>query len=416
MPRSLPGLVLAGALVLAGCSLGGSNLPEPEEATKITQAQLEGMVLPAAELGTIAAGTKPAPENGAVGNAESAEDSLDPNDTGRTLRSAGRLAGHKAYFGGNYLAVLEKRSGLYLVGSEVELMEDPVYAAQYLHKQLGDFQRFNGKQSDGTELSGVSSFQVTGVGDEAGGLRATSSKGRQKLHITAVAFRRERIVAVAAIVRADKDDVENDVRALAVKLDHRIQDVLAGRLSPRKAEPSKEPQDVSVAATERLPDLTLHPEDVGPGVVATSEGGLEERTYVGYQRTFDDVVVGGSHLIRLQVQTAAYEKPAQAAVAHELVTQGLGRRIVADGIARAFARETSVTPTDIRVRALETGVRGQPGVVATFKLVGAKFKLVSIFVRSGRFVQSVTGICRPTGVDPDDLEVLAHRAQTRLVA
>ena len=55
-------------------------------------------------------------------------------------------------------------------------------------------------------------------------------------------------------------------------------------------------------------------------------------------------------------------------------------------------------------------------MVATFKLVGAKFKLVSIFVRSGRFVQSVTGICRPTGVDPDDLEVLAHRAQTRLVA
>lgn len=416
MPRSLPGLVLAGALVLAGCSLGGQEARESVEQPAITKAQLADMVLPRAELGTIAAGTRPAPETGAVGNAEAAEDSLDPDDSGSSLRSAGRLAGHKAYFGGNYLAVLKRQAGLYLVGTEIELMEDPVYAAQYLHKQLGDFQRFTGAQSDGTDLSGVSSFQVTGIGDEAGGLHATSSNGKRKLHFTAVAFRRERIVAVAAIVRADRENADNQARALAVKLDKRIQDVLAGRISPEQAEPPAEPEDVSVEVAERLPELTLQPEDVAPGAVATSEGELTERTYVGYQRTFDDVVVGGSHLIRLQVQTAAYEKPAQAALAHELVTQTVGRRIFADGIARAFGEETAVTPTDIRVRPLETGVRGQPGVIATFKLVGAKFELVSIFVRSGRFLQSVTGICRPTGIDPNDLEPLAHRAQARLVA
>ena len=146
------------------------------------------------------------------------------------------------------------------------------------------------------------------------------------------------------------------------------------------------------------------------------EGEVTERSYVGYQRTFEDVRVGSSHLIRLQVQTAAYEKAAQAAPAHKLVAQTAGREIFADGIARAFGKETAVTPTDIRVRPLQTGVRGMPGVVATFKLVGAKFELVSIFVRSGRFLQSVTGICRPDGIHPDDLKPLARRAQARLAA
>jgi hypothetical protein len=56
------------------------------------------------------------------------------------------------------------------------------------------------------------------------------------------------------------------------------------------------------------------------------------------------------------------------------------------------------------------------GIVATFELVGARFRTVSVFVRSGRFVQSVTGICRPDDVEPDDLKALARRAQARLTA
>jgi hypothetical protein len=96
------------------------------------------------------------------------------------------------------------------------------------------------------------------------------------------------------------------------------------------------------------------------------------------------------------------------------VSQAAGRETFADGIARAFGKETAVTPTDIRVRPFPTGMQEMPGVVATFNLVGAKFELVSIFVRSGRYVQSVTGICRPDGLEPDDLKPLARRAQAHL--
>jgi hypothetical protein len=324
------------------------------------------------------------------------------------------LNGHRAYFVDGDLAALERHGGVFLVGTEVELLEDPVYAAQYLHKQLGDFERFQGKQDDGSTLSGVASFEVTGIGDEAGGLRAVTTRGKQKLRLTAVAFRRDRIVAVAAVIRADNDDAEREARALAVKLDSQIQSVLADlTVEPPPAETTT---DTTPAAAERLPEVTLAAEDVGAHAVPAGEGAFVERSYSGYQRTFENIVVGHSHLMRLQARTIAYDTPKQAAVAFKLVSQDIGRESFAAGIARAFGEETSVRPTDVRVRALRPQAGGGVGLAAAFELVGAEFRMVSFFVRSGRYVQSVTGICRPDGIDQGDVERLARRAQARLVA
>jgi hypothetical protein len=413
MPRSLRGLVLAGALVLAGCGVGGQKADDSAEPKPITKAQLAAMVLPRDELGTVAEGLTFDKRSGPVANAAAAEGSIAPNDTATSLRSDGRLNGHKAWYGDASLASLKKGRGVFFVGTEVELMEDTVYAAQYLHTQLGDFQRFQGKEA-GTTLSGVKPFPVNDVGDEAEGFVANASAGRDTAYVTTVAFRRNRIIGAAIVIRGDKEDAQGEARALAVKLDGRIQAVLAGEIPVDPAPEEDAPTDAPAAAAERLPQVTLQPQDVGASVTAVDEGELAEAGYVGYQRTFEDVVVGGSHLIRLQARTAAYERPAQAAVAHRLVTQAVGRRAFADGIARAFGKETAVTPTDIRVRSFATGVRGMTGVVATFELVGARFRTVSVFVRSGRFVQSVTGICRPDDVRPDDLTTLARRAQARL--
>jgi hypothetical protein len=416
MPRSLRGLVLAGTLLLAGCSVGGQEAREPAQPQPITKAQLAAMVLPLDELGTIAEGMELNGTAGPVGNEEAADGTVDPGDTGKSLRSAGRLGGHKAYFTDPSVAASARKQGVISVGTEIELMEDPVYAAQYLHKQLGDFERFQGKQDDGTSLAGVASFQVNAVGDEAEGLLATASGPKRTVHATAVAFRRARIVAVAMVIRTDKEDAQAEARALAVKLDDRIQAVLAGEIEVGSPPADDATSAAPVAVVQRLPEATLQPEDVGAGVTPVDEGPLTEPGYVGYQRTFEDVVLGGSHLIRLQARTAAYARPAQAAVAHRLVGRAVGREAFANGLARAFGEETAVAPTSIRVRSFATGTRGMTGVVATFELVGAKFRMVSIFTRSGRFLQSVTGICRPDGVQSEDLEALARRAQARLAA
>jgi hypothetical protein len=413
MPQYLRGLVLAGALVLAGCSLGGQEARKPAEQQAISKEQLAAMVLPRAELGTIAEGLKPNGSAGPVGNGEAADDSLDPEDTARSLRSAGRLNGHKGYFTRPSLATW-KKGGVVMVGTEVELMEDPVYAAQYLHEQLGDFQRYEGKQDDGTKLSGVSSFAVNAVGDEAEGLLFTVS-GKRTGYATAVAFRRDRIVAFASVLRADKDDAQAEARALAIKLDERIKDVLAGRLAPVEAPPAEEAQQVSFAGKEKLPELTMTPKDLGQGHEPISEGVTEGEGYVGYQRTFGETVVGSSHLITVRAETRLYETTAAAARTFRQLTR-TAREVQGRAMVKAFADQSGLRAADIRVQALAKPRRGTAGIVVTFDLSGAEFRIVSILMRSGRMVETVSGVCRAAAFDPDDLKPVADRAHKRLAA
>ena len=107
MPRSLRSLVLVGALMLAGCSVGGEKTRVADE-PEVTKAQLAAMVLLQAELGEIAEGMQRHDDSGAVGNEEAAHDTLDPDDTARSLRIAGRLGGHKTYYGNGGLAALKR--------------------------------------------------------------------------------------------------------------------------------------------------------------------------------------------------------------------------------------------------------------------------------------------------------------------
>lgn len=423
MPRSLRGLALAGALlVLAGCSVGGREAREPAEQLPITKAQLAAMVLPRAELGTIAEGLKPNGSAGPVGNVEAAAGTLDPHDTARSLRSAGRLDGHEAYFTGSGLAA-SKNGGVVTVGTEVELMEDPVYAAQYLHDQLGDFQRYQGEQEDGTKLTDVSSFAVDAVGDEAEGFLVTAS-GKRTGYVTGVAFRRERIVAVAIVLRADQQDAQAEAGALAIKLDERIKDVLARRIAPveappaqraQKAQKAQKAQVVSYAGKEKLPKLTLASKDLGHGLVPVSEGVTEGEGYVGYQRSFGETVVGGSHLVSVRAETRLYGTPAAAARTFTQLTR-TGREVLGRAMINAFADQSGLRAADIRVRALAKPRPGTAGIVATFDFSGVEFRIVSILMRSGRMVEAVTGVCRADAFDPNDLKPVADRAKKRLVA
>jgi hypothetical protein len=416
MPRSLRGLVLAGAgaLVLAGCGVGGHQAAKPTERPKVTQAQLAAMVLPRSELGTVAAGLRLADDSGPVDNRTAAESSPDPKDTGKSLRSDGRLDGHKAYYGGTVL-VTAKKKGPVVVGTEVELMEDPVYAAQYLHDQVGDFERFQGKQSDGSKAA-VRSFAPEPVGDEAAGLLVTVSKGKQKLFMTAVAFRRGRVVAVAMVARPDKDDQQNEARALAVKLDKRIQDVLAGRIAVEPVETTETIAAPSFEGEEKLPGMTMAAADVAPGLEAVSEGKTEGDGYVGYQRTFGETHIGGSHLISVRAETRLYESKAAAAAAAKAHAGQVGRALYAREAARAFADQTQVRATNVKAKRLTGLKRGLGGVVVTFDLVGAKFRIVSVFLRSGRMIETVSGVCRAAALDPADLRPVVERARKRLAA
>ena len=412
MPRSLRGLVLVAALASAGCGVGGGDSSEVAKPAKVSKAQLAAMVVPEAELGTIAARLTFDERSGPVGNAQAADDTLDPNDTARSVRSAGRIAGHKAWFGDPGLVAMKKGRGVDFVGTEVELLEDNVSAAQYLHKQLDDFQRFQGIQDNGTRLTSVRSFPVTRVGDEGAGLRATATAGKDALYITAVLLRRTRVIGAAIVMRADKEDARDEAQALAAKLDERIQGVLAGEIEPETRTRPPKTTKTAVRGRSRLPDLTLTAADVGaePIMESPSEGD----GYVAFDRTFEDVFAKDAHLIRLHAQTQLYPTAARAAAAHRVVTSASGRRAYARIVLDNFEQELGAKPADVQITMLSNLGPGVKGVDVIFTVRGTPFRFTTGFTRSGRAIQAVTRFCRAFAFHPSDLGPLAQRARTRL--
>jgi hypothetical protein len=416
MPRFVRGPVLVGAFVLAGCSVGGEDSRPVAEQLEISRARLAAMVLPAEDLGASIEGLERDEHSGVIGNADAADDSIDPDDTGRSLKGAGRVTGYDLEYVHPRLISARGGKGTLDVRTAVELFEDPVFATQYLQARLGDYVRFR-KAVPGARLSAYSEFEAVAIGDEAGGRRVKATfPGVLTGYVTDVVFRRGRIVATVEVVRADRSDARQEALRLAVELDRRIQAVLAGEIAPTKPSRREKSSQLTAAQRKKLPAQTLAPEDLGPGVAAVNEGPLADPDYAGYQRTFEDVVVGGSHLIRLQARTLLYEDPEAARLAYRIMGRAGGREAFVGGVVRAFGKETGVAPTHIRARGLPNPGRGRTGIVVTFELVGARFEMVSVFMRSGRLVQSVTGICRPHAFDPGDLKGVAELAQRRLVA
>jgi hypothetical protein len=412
MPRFLRGIVLAGALLLAGCGLGKNVDPAAVEQTEVTKAQLAAMVLPAEELGPEVAKLEVDDDVGVVDNRQAADDSLDPDDTGKSLRGEGRLLGYKLSYSHPKLASANTK-GVLGLGSLVEVLEGPVDAAQYLHARLNDYERFK-NAVPGFKLSGYSTFEAL-VGDEAGGEQVKLTvRGVLTGYLTDVYFRRGRIVGSVEIVRTDREDAQEEALELATELDSRIQAVLSGEL---KVEPAKTPtkaNEVSASELAKLPSRTLKGEDVGPGVVAVAEGRLQDDDYEGYYREFGDVLVGGSHLIKLRAVTELYRSKKAAELAHRIRTEEVGRRIFAQAVVERFGDETGVRPTNVTTRPLANPGPGLSGMVVSFELVGAKFRMVAVFMRSGQLIQSVIGICRANQFDPRDLAPVARRAQSHL--
>ena len=417
MPHVLRGLLLTGAVVvLAGCGFGTSAPREAAPKQPVTRAQLAAMVLPKADLGPSVKGLAEHRPAGAMTNAKFAANTVDPEDTASSLRAKGRLLGHERTYIHPRLASLTVRKGTLSLGTGVELLDGTVYAVQYLHARLTDYERLRGPVRPGVRLRNVSSFEVAGIGDEGGGIRATVIvPSLIRAQETSVVFRRGRIVGYVSVVRADKGDARQEAMRLAVELDRRIQAVLTGEIEVKPVKPDVQ-SVADRAARKKLPEMTMAAEDVTADARVYDEGRVAGDGYSGYHRTFQDVMVGGSHLVRLRAETQLYDTPTSAVLGMKFVDRAGGRQVYAKGVVQAFAKETGVRPTNVRVSPLRNPGRGMKGIVVTFELVGAKFRMASIFMRSGRFVQSVTGICRVEAFDPGDLRPLAQRAQVRLLA
>lgn len=186
------------------------------------------MVVPKSELGSEAKRVERDDDSGASDNADAADDTIDPNDTARDLQRAGRIAGYDLYFS-DFDALIAEGHGLAVIGTSVELFRDAPAAARYMSKQLGAYERFEGKTVEEISLRHVGHFDVDDLGDEEAGVVLELEKENAKARFWVVAFRVDRLVATANVF-TDGVSGESLSSEIAGALRKRIDEVAAGRL------------------------------------------------------------------------------------------------------------------------------------------------------------------------------------------
>lgn len=395
-------------LVLASCGQGGSRAADRPDA-EVTKADLAIMVVPADELGGLAQGLRLAPEDsGSSSNAAAARQSLDPKDSARRLRGAGRVVGYELTYMRPGAPSGKRTRGVLSVGSSVELMQDAVDASRFLNKQVNDHERFEGTVSDHVRLTGASGFPVRGIGEEAEGIRGTVRGFGLVLHTTVVAFRRGRIVGSVGVVRADRRDVRAAATRLAITLDSRIQRVLGGQLQ-------EDPVPLPGVKRPRIDPkpLTLRLADLPPGPTVAGEGYRRHGNVRSFLREFDLAGgrLGSSEVLYLRSMTQILESEDTAAFTLRYAGTAKGSRrlarVFASGVLKAELRALAVRPFE--VEGADTAA-----AVATFRAPKMQVAIVLLYVRSGVALGSLTAVGPAGELDPGDVVALAPALRARL--
>ena len=229
MPHASGVFSFTGAVVvLAGCGWG-QRAARTAPKQPVTRAQLAAMVLPKADLGPSVKGLAEHRPAGAMTNTKFAANTVDPEDTASSLRAKGRLLGHERTYIHPRIPSLTVRKGRCRSGP-IELLDGTVYAVQYLHVRLTDYERLRDRCGPASASVTCAFVEDAGIGDEeADKDAAVIVPSLIRAQETSVVFRRGRIVGYVSVVRADKGDARQEAMRLAVASDRRIQAVLTGR-------------------------------------------------------------------------------------------------------------------------------------------------------------------------------------------
>jgi hypothetical protein len=223
MPKYQAAVVLAGLVVLTGC---GAAKEESAPAPRFKPADLARMVRKQ-HFGPLARGLKlDREQTGPSNNKQGAKDTLDLEDSARSLRKAGRIRGYDLTYSGSGLSGL----GVVQVAESVELFRSEKAASRWLKKQLTDYKRYRGKKHDGVKLAGVEEFDAS-TGEEAGGLRLrfTFPARGIAIYATVVGFRRGSVVGSTSALLRRNVLVAGDTERIADALDDRIARVGSGK-------------------------------------------------------------------------------------------------------------------------------------------------------------------------------------------
>ncbi len=229
--RYLGAIILLLAAVGVACADGNG---EPV-VTEISDEALAAMVLTSSDLGPELAALSLQEESRFDSNESRVEEADDPEDEAQDQEKFGRLNGFDRQFLSPETVL--QGEGLLLIVSGATLFEDADGASGYLEDEVQDVEARVGREDLGLLLESAEKFDVSGLGDEAIGLRTQAATGPDggestQIFVTYAWFRRGQVIGDVAIARVDDSDASAQAQELASRLDERIQAVLEGELTP----------------------------------------------------------------------------------------------------------------------------------------------------------------------------------------
>jgi hypothetical protein len=394
--------VLAGALAL-GAGSAGAAPANP----------LAPLVVPRAQLGKAAQDLQVELLSGTTTNARAADDSFDPTDTEATVTRAGRVSGYTLIYGDVGFTALRKGNGLIDVGTSLDIFKSPAKAQAYEIKSLRDLRRVQGKNLQGVIVESASAFPVQNLGPGAVGLRIVQRVGKKRIYGTAVDFQIDKILCEAVLNRADNENVNAQVVAIARKLAGRIIGYAQGSL---KAQPVPLPRPLGTAKPgAKAPDLAAMlptAADLKGKAGVFQQGFLPDDNAIGsYVRDYRFGPSSGLYSLRA---TAALQRSRREAAGRELVL-----RSVFTGPEGAATLAQIVGGTGVGPAKLD-GIR-HPGlgeesfaIGATFTAQGQKLRAVILYERRDRVLGSFVLVGKANKLTLDSAMAYAKTLDRRI--
>jgi hypothetical protein len=375
------------------------------------------MVLPRDQLGPTAAEFEvDGDESGPETAAQVADNTIDPNDKGKTIRRAGGVAGYQlTYADSRPLTALTHGGGLVSISTSVDTFETDSAARELLVKEVRDYTRLEGKTLDGFKLEKFESFDAA-VGDEAWGLEFSGVVSGIRLYVTGVYFRHGRLVGSAGFLRADSTVERAAATRLALALEARIERRLTGKLVDRSVPlPDKGSKSSGRKSRNLDPkEFTLRASDL-PGSSVAGEGYREHGDVRSYLRELNlrRNRLGKSSVLYFRAMTQVLADPESADDFVGYSQSAEGARELTRSLAQGALK---ISPEGMLAGPLPMDGKDAAAIVSYFGPQGKRLTAVMVFVRYESLIGSVTAVGRGNELNPRDVTALIPKLRARLRA
>lgn len=168
-------------------------------------------------------------------NEASADGTIDPDDTASDLAARGRLDGYALEFSNPQVMIEAETEGgrIFGVGTSVDLFDTEEAATAFFRRDIEDVRNSEGVSFEGATLEELQELIAPDVGADVIAMRFIVSifGFENKIWTTSVRWVKGPLVATVSVRSFDDEDQSGAVERLTLRMDQRIDDVLAGGIS-----------------------------------------------------------------------------------------------------------------------------------------------------------------------------------------